>query len=82
MQHGIILNANKAVGCGIFRRFSNLDKCRPCRPEGGGDVISSVALDYVGTDAPTGFGDSQLNSGRIIRLFVGSDQFCALLCSI
>ena len=37
MQHCIILNANKAVGWGIFRRFSNLDKHRP---EATGDVIS------------------------------------------
>ena len=80
MQHRIILNANKAVGCGIFSRFSNLDKL--FRPEAGGDVISSVALDYVGTDVPAGFGDSRLNSGRIIRLFVQPDPFCALLCSI
>ena len=29
VQHCIILSAYKAVGCGIFGRFSNLDKCRP-----------------------------------------------------
>ena len=63
MQPRIILNANKALGCGIFRRFSNLHKCRP---EAGGDVIASVALDYVATVVPAGFGDSQLNSGRIV----------------
>ena len=27
-----------------------------------------MALDYVSADVPAGFGDSQLNSGRIIRL--------------
>ena len=30
------------------------------------DVISSVAVDYVGVDVPTPFGESGLNSGRII----------------
>ena len=65
MQHCIIFNANKPVGCGIFRRFSNLDKCQP---EAGGDVISGAALEYVGMDVPAGFDDSRLNSGRIIRL--------------
>ena len=58
-----------------FRPFSNLDKCRP---EADGDVISGVALDYVGADVHAGFGDSSLNRGRIIRLFVRSDPFCAL----
>ena len=29
--------ANKDVGCDIYRRFSNLDKCQP---EAAGDVIS------------------------------------------
>ena len=47
--------------------FLNIDKCRP---EAGGDVISGAAEDYVGTDAPAGFGDSRLNSGRIILFFV------------
>ena len=78
MQHCIILNANKAVGCGIFRRFSNLNKCRL---EAGRDVISGTALDCVGVDVPAGFGDLQLNSGRIIRLFVRTDPFCAL-CAV
>ena len=31
----------KAVGCGIFGRFSNFDKCRP---EGAGDVTSGMAV--------------------------------------
>ena len=56
-QHCIILNANKAVGSGVFRSFSNSDKCRP---EAGGDVISGVAFEYVGTDVSAGFGDSCL----------------------
>ena len=62
-----------------FSPFPNLDKCRP---EAGGDVISGVTLDYVGTDVPAGLGDSRLNSGRTIRLFVRAYPFCALLCSI
>ena len=37
VPHCIMLNADKAVRCGIFGRFSNLDKCRP---EAAGDVIS------------------------------------------
>ena len=63
MQRCIILNANKAVECGIFGRFSNLDKCQL---EAAGDVISGKALDNVGTDDPAGFGDSRSNTGRII----------------
>ena len=46
------------------------------------DIVSGVALDYVGTGVLAGLGDSRLNSGRIILRFVWSDQFCALLCSI
>ena len=79
MQHCIVLNANKAGGCGIFRRLSKLDKCRP---EACGDVISGMVLDYVGTDVPAGLGDSRLNSGRNIRLFGRPDPFYALLCRI
>ena len=67
MQHNTY--RKQPVGCGIFRRFSNLDKGRP---EADGDVISGGALDYVGTDVPAGHGDSQLNSGRIIRCPAGS----------
>ena len=50
-------------------------------PTAGG-VISGMALDYVGTDVPASYGDSRLNSGRIIRLFVWPDPFYALLCSV
>ena len=59
--------------------FSNFDKCRPEAP---GDVISGMALDHVGMDVTASLGGSRLNSGRIIRLFVRLDPFCALLCSI
>ena len=42
--------------------FSNFDQCRP---EAAGDVMSGMALDYVGR-VPESFGDSRLNNGRII----------------
>ena len=73
---------NKGIGCDIFGRFSNLDKCQP---EAVGDVISGTALDYVGTDIPASFGDYRLNSGRIIRLFVRQNpfaHFCAVFNNI
>ena len=38
----------KAVAGGIFGRFANFDKYRP---EVAGDVISGVAVDYIGMDA-------------------------------
>ena len=44
---------------GRFRTSINADRKQH------GDVISGVALDYV----PASFGDSMLNSGRIIRHF-------------
>ena len=45
-----------------------------------GEVISGVALDFVGTDGSAGFGDYRLNSGRIIRLPAG--PVLRILCSI
>ena len=56
----------KAVACGIFGRFANFDKFRP---EGFGDVISGAAVGYFGADVCATFGESGLNSGRIIGLF-------------
>ena len=53
-----------------------------CRSETASDVISGVALYYVGTDVAARFGDSRLNNGRIIALFVRPDPLFALLCSI
>ena len=47
-----------------------------------GDVISGIALDYLGTHVPASVGDSRLNNGRIIRLFVRPGPVCALLCRI
>ena len=40
--------------------------------------MSSMALDYVSADVHASFGDYRLNTGRIIRLFVWPDAFCAL----
>ena len=53
----------KAIGSGIFGRFPNFDKCRS---EVAGDVMSGVAVHYVGMDVRSTFGESGLNSGRII----------------
>ena len=55
-------NRPKAIGGGIFGRFSNLVKCRP---EVAGEVISGVTVSRV---VVTKLGDSRLNGGRIIRL--------------
>ena len=41
--------------------FSNFDKCPP---EAARDVVSGVAVNYVGMDVPAKFGDARLNSGR------------------
>ena len=67
----------KAVGGGIFGRFSNFDKCRL---EVAGDVIPGEVVEYVSTDVVAKVGDSKLNTGRIIRPFVG--PFLRSLCSI
>ena len=53
----------KVVGGGIFCRFSNFDNWRS---EVAGDVISGVTVDSVGMDIRATFGESDLNSGRII----------------
>ena len=39
--------------------LSDLNKCQL---EATGDIISGMALDYVGTDVPASFGDYRLNS--------------------
>ena len=52
----------------VVMTLSNVDKCRP---EAAGDVISGMALEYVGADVPANIGDSTLNSGRIIQLLAG-----------
>ena len=53
----------------------NFDKCQL---EANGDVISGVALEYVGMVVPAGFGDNGLDSCRIIRFFGWPDPFYAL----
>ena len=73
-----MLNANKAVRCSIFRRFSNLDECRP---EADGDVISGMALNYVSTDVSVGFGDSRLNISAELFDFHFA-HFCAVFTNI
>ena len=45
---------HKAIESGNFDRFPNFDKCRS---EVAGDVISGVAVDYVGMDVRAAFGD-------------------------
>ena len=69
----------KAVGCGIFDRFSNCDKCRP---EEAADVIFGIALDYFSADVAANVWDSRSNNGLLIRLFVRPDTLCAFLCTI
>ena len=46
------------------------------------DGKSGVAIEQVGMDVSVKFGDSILNSCRIILLFPGHTRFHALLCSI
>ena len=41
-------------------------------------MMSGMALYYVGADIRANFGDSRLNSGPTIRLFVRPDPFCTL----
>ena len=49
--------------------------------EVAGDVISGVAVDHVSMDVRATFGESGLNSGRIILLFGWPDPFYASLLS-
>ena len=46
-----------------------------CRPDVAGDVRSGMTIESVGMDVRAKFGDSRLNGGRIIRLFVRPDPF-------
>ena len=41
-----------------------------------------MAVEYAGLDVRAKFGDSRLNSGRVIRLFGRLDPFYAILYSI
>ena len=50
-----------------------------CRSEVAGDVISGVAVDYVGMDVRATFGESGLKNDGIIGLFGRPDPFYASL---
>ena len=52
------------------------------RSEVAGDVISGVAVEYVVMDVRATFGESALNSGRIIWLFGRPDPFYSSLCPV
>ena len=62
-----------------FGRFiSNFDKCWS---EIAGDVISGVAVDWVGMDLFLEFGEARLNTNRIIGLIAVQTRythFCAV----
>ena len=60
----------KAVGRSIFGRFPNFNKYRS---EVTGDVISGVAVDCVDVDVRVAFGESGLDTGRIILQPTGSN---------
>ena len=62
-KHRTIEIRPKAVGSGIFAHIVNFDKWRS---EAGGDVVSGVAVGQVGVYVRAAFGESELNSGRII----------------
>ena len=68
----------KAVGSSIIGHFLNFDKCQL---EVSGDVISGVAVYYVGMDVRATFGESGLNIGQIILLFGWPDPCYASLVS-
>ena len=69
---------SQAVRSGIFGRFANFYKCQS---EVADDVISRVAVDYVDMDILATFGESGLNSGRLILLLGRPDPFYASLLS-
>ena len=45
-------------------------------------TIPDAAEEQIGVDVLVKFGDSRLNSGRIVRLLGRPHPFSALLCSI
>ena len=55
----------ETVGGGIFDRFRNFDNCQS---EVASDVISGIAVQYVGVDVCVKFGESRLNHSQDIRL--------------
>ena len=67
----------KGVVGSIFGRFANFDKCRW---EVAGDVISGVAVDYIGMNVRATFVES---GSSVIQLFGRPEPFYAsVLCSI
>ena len=68
----------KAPGNDTSAVFSNFQKCQPEVDE---DVISGLAVDYVGMNVRVKFDDSKLNIDRIIRLFACAPVL-RTLCSI
>ena len=58
-----------------FRSFSNFAKCRP---EVAGDVVYGKTVFYVDVDVRATFGDSPLNSGRIMRRPMAMRNFVIL----
>ena len=76
LWHYIRLNANNAVECGIFDRFSNFDKWRP---EAAGDVISDMFVRQIILDKIVSFvimlesiarNSTQSNRRRYFRQFL------------
>ena len=61
------------VGGDILDRFFNFDNCQP---EVASDLISCMAVQYVGVDVCVKFGDSRSNRSQDIRLphFVTEDN--------
>ena len=55
--------------------FPNVDKSRP---KVAGDVVSAVAVEWVGMGVTVKVSDSMLNNGRIIGLFAGRIRFTHL----
>ena len=62
----------KAIESTILGPFPNFDKCRS---EIAGNIMSGVAVQYVGEGVRSTFGKSALNSGRIIWLLASRTRF-------
>ena len=52
-----------------------LKKFNRCRPELAGEVVSGMTVDWVGLVVRVKFGDSTLNSDRIMLRFAGRTGF-------
>ena len=68
----------KAVGGGMFGHFSNFGKCQS---EVAGDVISGVAIDYVGADVRASRGGSETVT-EIFDSLAGQIRFMHHFCAI